>query len=86
MRLLKGIALLLIVLALAFAGFFAWASSGTLAEDELAALTVYDDGGGRRAAPHDQQEGDAFEQTHRQPQRIKIKVLTMLAFSFELLS
>ena len=53
MRLLKGIALLLIVLALAFAGFFVWASSGTLAEDELAALTVYDDGAVRRAAPHD---------------------------------
>ena len=53
MRLLKGIALLLIVLVLAFAGFFVWASSGTLAEDELAALTVYDDGAVRRAAPHD---------------------------------
>ena len=51
MRLLKGIALLLIVLVLAFAGFFVWASSGTLAEDELAVLTVYDDGAIR--APHD---------------------------------
>ena len=53
MRLLKGIALLLIVLALAFAGFFFWARSGTLADDEFAVLTVYDDGAVRPAALRD---------------------------------
>ena len=53
MRLFKGIALLLIVLALAFAGFFFWARSGTLADDEFAVLTVYDDGAVRPAALRD---------------------------------
>ena len=52
MRFVKGIAFLLAVLALAFAGFFVWASSGTLAEDELAVLTI-DEDTVRRAAPHD---------------------------------
>ncbi len=41
MRLFKRIALALAVLLVVLAGFFAWASSGTLAEEDLAVVTAY---------------------------------------------
>ncbi|MFQ5570174.1 MAG: endonuclease/exonuclease/phosphatase family protein [Rhodothermales bacterium] len=53
MRLLKRIALIPAVLLLALAIVFAWASSGTLPDEALATVTIYDDTAFRQAAPGD---------------------------------